>query len=227
MPKSNSVENAIKALGRGEMVIVTDSESRENEGDLIQAACFADQESIAFMVRYSSGVLCVPLPGKRLDELDIPLMVARNEDSMSTAFTVTVDLKQGTSTGISAMDRAATIRALVAPDAMPQHFSRPGHIFPLRSSDGGVLQRPGHTEAATDLTRLAGLPVGGVIGELVNDDGTMMRGAKLKMFANHHRLCVITINDLIAYRLHIGDTELGGQVALEPAQHLSKTISAR
>lgn len=226
MPLNNSVESALLAISRGEMVIVTDNEDRENEGDLIMAACFANSQSIAFMVRYSSGVLCVPLPRERLDELDIPLMVTRNDDAMTTAFTVTVDLKNGTSTGISAMDRAATIRALVSPDSKPQHFSRPGHIFPLRAMEGGVLERPGHTEAATDLTRLAGLPVGGVIGELVNDDGTMMRGAKLKIFANHHKLSMITIDELIAYRISLGDIGVSIRRDIQPVLHLTKIITA-
>ncbi len=228
MTYKNSIDIAIEAIRRGAMVIVTDHEDRENEGDLIMAACHADAESIAFMVRYSSGLLCVPLLGERLDELDIPLMVSRNEDAMSTAFTVSVDLREGTTTGISAQDRALTIRALTAPDSKPHHFTRPGHVFPLRAAKGGVLQRPGHTEAATDLTRLAGLPIGGVIGELVNDDGTMMRGARLKMFAIHHQLPLISIDELIEYRLEVGDVEGTSQCEQHTSwmHHQTKIIHA-
>lgn len=194
------IEDALAALSRGEMVVVVDDEGRENEGDLILAAEYATPQSIAFMVRYTSGMLCVGLPGARLDHLGLPLMVEHNTDSMRTAYTITVDYRHGTTTGISAADRAATIRALVDPSAQPSDFSRPGHVFPLRSVPGGVLHRPGHTEASVDLTRLAGLRPGGVLAEIVNDDGTMARRPELELFASLHGLVMISIADLVTYR---------------------------
>ena len=173
-----SVTSAIAAIARGEIVVVADHENRENEGDLILAASHATAEKLAFMVRHTSGIVCVSLPAKRLEQLGLPLMVTENSEIHRTAFTVSVDLEQGTTTGVSAADRARTILAL-ADDAIPAGaFSRPGHIFPLRSTRGGVLRRPGHTEAALDLVRLAGLPEAGVLCELVNEDGSMMRGAQ-------------------------------------------------
>ena len=201
------IEVALAAIARGSLVVVVDDEDRENEGDLIMAAEMATPEAIAFMVRYTSGVLCVALPGRRLDELQLPLMVPRGNDSMNTAFTVTVDYRHGTSTGISAADRALTIRALVDPQAKPVDFNRPGHIFPLRAVPGGVLQRPGHTEASVDLCRLAGLREGGVLAEVVNDDGSMSRFPQLTEFARQHRLPIVTIRDLIAYRELVEATE--------------------
>lgn len=197
---SSRIEDAIAALAKGEMVVVVDDENRENEGDLILAAEHATAEKIAFMVRWSSGVICVALPGQRLDALQLPLMVADNTEKMGTAYTVTVDYRHGTSTGISAADRAATFRALVAPAAQASDFNRPGHVFPLRARAGGVLSRQGHTEAAVDLTRLAGLSPGGVLVEIVNDDGSMARRPQLQAFAAKHRLPLVTITDLIAYR---------------------------
>jgi 3,4-dihydroxy 2-butanone 4-phosphate synthase / GTP cyclohydrolase II len=194
------IENALQAMARGEMVVVVDNEDRENEGDLILAAQHATPEAIAFMVRRTSGMLCVALPGDRLDRLELPLMVERNTESLRTAYTVTVDYRHGTSTGISAADRAATIRALVDPAVQPQDFNRPGHVFPLRAVPGGVLHRPGHTEAAVDLASLAGLRPGGVLAEIVNDDGTMARRPELEVFARQHGLVMISIHDLIAYR---------------------------
>jgi len=194
------IEDALQAMARGEMVVVVDNEERENEGDLILAAEHATAEAVAFMVRYTSGMLCVALPGDRLDQLELSLMVERNTESLRTAYTVTVDFRHGTSTGISAADRAATIRALVDPDVTAQDFNRPGHVFPLRAVPGGVLHRPGHTEAAVELARLAGLRPGGVLAEVVNDDGTMARRPQLEVFARNHGLVVISIHDLIAYR---------------------------
>ncbi len=194
------IEVALAAMARGSLVVVVDDEDRENEGDLIMAAEKATPEAIAFMVRWTSGVLCVALPGQRLDELQLPLMVSRGNDSMQTAFTVTVDYRHGTSTGISAGDRALTIRALVDAQATAGDFNRPGHVFPLRAVPGGVLQRPGHTEASVDLCRLAGLSEGGVLAEIVNDDGSMSRLPQLIEFARQHRLPIVTIQDLIAYR---------------------------
>lgn len=194
------IEDAIEALKSGSMVLVVDDEDRENEGDIILAAEHATTAAVAFMVRYTSGVLCVGIPARRADELELPLMVARNCDSMGTAYTVTVDLKLGTSTGISAADRAATIRGLVNPHTTAGDFNRPGHVFPLRAAQGGVLKRPGHTEAAVDLTRLAGLHEGGVLAEVVNDDGSMARRPELEIFARTHGLAMVSIADLIAYR---------------------------
>jgi 3,4-dihydroxy 2-butanone 4-phosphate synthase / GTP cyclohydrolase II len=194
------IEDALQAMARGEMVVVVDNEDRENEGDIILAAEHATPEAVAFMVRHTSGMLCVALPGERLDRLDLPLMVERNTETLRTAYTVTVDYRHGTTTGISAADRAATIRALVDPAVSPQDFNRPGHVFPLRAVPGGVLHRPGHTEAAVDLARLAGLRPGGVLAEIVNEDGTMARRPQLERFAREHDLVMITISDLIAYR---------------------------
>ncbi|ACB33127.1 3,4-dihydroxy-2-butanone 4-phosphate synthase [Leptothrix cholodnii SP-6] len=194
------IEDALAALARGEMVVVVDDEDRENEGDLILAAEHATPASIAFMVRHTSGMLCVGLPGERLDHLELPLMVERNTDSMRTAYTVTVDYRHGTTTGISAADRATTIRALVDPSVEPSDFNRPGHVFPLRAAPGGVLHRTGHTEASVDLTRLAGLRPGGVLAEVVNDDGTMARRPQLEAFAREHDLVMVSIADLVAYR---------------------------
>ena len=198
--KADRIEDALAAMAQGSMVVVVDDEDRENEGDLILAAEHATPERLAFMVRHSSGVICAGLPGERLDRLNLPLMVARNTDSMSTAYTVTVDYRHGTSTGISASDRAATLRALVDPQVASGDFNRPGHVFPLRAVPGGVLARAGHTEAAVDLTRLAGLRPGGALVEIVNDDGTMARRPELERFARRHGLPLITIKDLIAYR---------------------------
>lgn len=196
----NTIEDALAALAKGQMIVVVDDEDRENEGDLILAAEHATTESVAFMVRHTSGMLCVALQGERLDELELPLMVERNSDSMQTAYTVTVDYRHGTTTGISAADRSSTIRALVAPQAAASDFNRPGHVFPLRAVEGGVLQRPGHTEATVDLTLLAGLRPGGVLAEIVNDDGSMARRHDLEIFARTHGLLIITIADLVKYR---------------------------
>ena len=194
------IEDAVAAVARGELVVVVDSADRENEGDLITAAEQATPEKIAFMIRHTSGVLCVPLTGERLDVLDVPLMVRSNTESQRTAFTVSVDLKRGTTTGISAADRAATIRALADPTTRPDDLARPGHVFPLRASPGGVLRRAGHTEAAVDLCRLAGLRPAGVLAEIVNDDGTMARLPELERFAAQHGLIMVSVADLIAYR---------------------------
>lgn len=198
--KTDSIETAIEAIAAGKMIVVVDDENRENEGDLIMAAQVATEADLAFMIRYTSGVICVSLPGERLDELSLPLMVATNSDSMSTAFTVSTDYRIGTTTGISASDRAITVRALVDEKSVAGDFNRPGHIFPLRSVRGGVLRRPGHTEAGVDLTRLAGMEPGGLLAEIVNDDGTMARLPQLMVFARTHSLPIITIKDLIAYR---------------------------
>jgi 3,4-dihydroxy 2-butanone 4-phosphate synthase/GTP cyclohydrolase II len=194
------VEAGLAAIAAGQFVVVADSAERENQGDLILAAEKATPEALGFMIRYTSGIVCVPLPGERLCELGLPLMVAENTESQATAFTVSVDLQLGTTTGISAADRAATIRGLANPAARPADFLRPGHVFPLRAREGGVLKRPGHTEAAVDLARLAGAQPAGVLCEIVNGDGTMMRGTALTTFAEQHGLPFLTVADLIAYR---------------------------
>jgi 3,4-dihydroxy 2-butanone 4-phosphate synthase/GTP cyclohydrolase II len=195
-----SVEQAIAAIARGEFVVVLDDEDRENEGDLIMAAELATPASIAFMVRHTSGLICVALSGERLDELELPLMVADNTDALGTAFAVSVDYRHGTTTGISAADRAATIRAFCDPQVGPDDFARPGHVFPLRARPGGVLKRTGHTEAASDLATLAGIGSAGVLCEIVNDDGTMARRPQLSAFAARHGLIMISIDQLVAYR---------------------------
>jgi 3,4-dihydroxy 2-butanone 4-phosphate synthase/GTP cyclohydrolase II len=195
-----SIPEAIEEIRQGRIVIVVDDADRENEGDLIMAAERVTPEAIAFIVRHSSGVICMPVVGQRLDELEIPLMVAANTDSRRTAFTISVDARAGVTTGISAADRARTIQAIIHPSTEPADLSRPGHIFPLRYREGGVLKRAGHTEAAVDLARLAGLYPAGVLCETVNEDGTMARLPDLTIFAHVHGLKLISIADLIAYR---------------------------
>jgi 3,4-dihydroxy 2-butanone 4-phosphate synthase/GTP cyclohydrolase II len=194
------IEEAVEAVGRGEFVVVVDDFDRENEGDLIMAAEKVTPEAIAFMVRHTSGVICAPVVGERLDELRLPLMVADNTESQRTAFTVSIDSKHGTTTGISAADRALTIRALIDPKTRADDLNRPGHIFPLRYRDGGVLKRAGHTEAAVDLSRMAGLYPAGVLCELQNEDGTMARLPDLEKFAAEHDLLLISIADLVHHR---------------------------
>jgi 3,4-dihydroxy 2-butanone 4-phosphate synthase/GTP cyclohydrolase II len=196
----SSISEAIERIRAGGCVVVVDDEDRENEGDLIMAAEHATPEMIGFFVRHTSGVICVSATGARLDALDLPQMVPLNTDPKGTAFTVSVDVAHGTSTGISAADRAATILALVDEETKPADLQRPGHVFPLRAAPGGVLKRAGHTEAAVDLARLAGLTPLGVLSEVVNDDGTMARLPELVRFAADHDLPLITIADLIAYR---------------------------
>ena len=195
-----SIEEAVEDIRRGRMVIVVDDADRENEGDLVMAAEKVTPEAIAFMVRHTSGVICMPVVGERLDELQIPLMVAAAPDLQRTAFTVSVDVIRGTTTGISAADRAATIQAIIDPATRPSDLMRPGHLYPLRYREGGVLKRAGHTEAAVDLARLAGLYPAGVLCELVNDDGSMARLPDLVRFAGEHHLKLISIADLIAHR---------------------------
>lgn len=196
------IEDVIAAMARGEIVVVVDDEDRENEGDFIMAAEFATAEKLAFIVRYSTGVVCAPLTDERCDELRLPLMVEQNTESQRTAFTDTVDLIEGTSTGISAADRAATLRALADPSLSFQSFARPGHIFPLRARNGGVLKRAGHTEAGVDLARLAGCEPAAIICEIQNDDGTMMRLPGLRKFCAEHNLLLSSIAQLIEYRRH-------------------------
>jgi len=195
----HTIEEAIEDFRQGKMVIVVDDEDRENEGDLIVAAEKVTPEVINFMVTYARGLVCMPIIGERLDELEITQMVRNNTDNHETAFTVSVD-HFSTSTGISAHERAKTVKALLDPEAKPADFRRPGHIFPLRYKEGGVLRRAGHTEAAVDMARLAGLYPAGVICEIMNDDGTMARVPELQEFAAQHNLKIITIADLIQYR---------------------------
>jgi 3,4-dihydroxy 2-butanone 4-phosphate synthase/GTP cyclohydrolase II len=195
------IEKAVAAIGRGEIVVVVDDEDRENEGDLIMAAEFATPEAIAFFLGHTSGVICMPMTGDRLDELDLPLMVSANTEANRTAFTVSVDARDGTTTGISAADRAATIQSLIDPATRPADLARPGHIFPLRYAPGGVLKRTGHTEAAVDLARMAGLYPAGVLCEVVNADKTdMARLPELESFCAENDLLLISIADLVRYR---------------------------
>ena len=196
------IEDVIAAIARGEIVVIVDDEDRENEGDFIMAAEFASAEKLAFIVRYSTGVVCAPLTDERCDDLRLPLMVEQNTESQRTAFTDTVDLIEGTTTGISAADRAATLRGLSDPKLTFKSFARPGHIFPLRARNGGVLKRAGHTEAGVDLARLAGCEPAAVICEIQNDDGTMMRLPDLRKFCAEHNLLLSSIAQLIEYRRH-------------------------
>jgi 3,4-dihydroxy 2-butanone 4-phosphate synthase / GTP cyclohydrolase II len=195
-----SIEEAIAVIRDGGMVVVVDDEDRENEGDLVLAADAATPEALAFVINHSSGVVCVPMLGEDLVRLDVPMMVARNQDPKGTAYTVSVDATDATATGISAADRAATCRVLADPESSPGSLTRPGHIFPLRYHPGGVLRRPGHTEASVDLARLAGRRPAGVICEVVNPDGTMARVPDLEAFCAEHGLLMVTIADLVAYR---------------------------
>ena len=196
------IDDVIAAIGRGEMVVLVDDEDRENEGDLIMAAQHVTAETLAFIIRHTSGVVVAPLTGDRCDELRLPMMVDHNTESHRTAFTVSVDLLEGTSTGISAADRALTIRALADPNVGYQAFARPGHVFPLRAREGGVLKRAGHTEAAVDLARLAGCVPAGVICEIQNDDGTMARLPQLIEFCKQHGLLLSSIAALVEWRRH-------------------------
>jgi 3,4-dihydroxy 2-butanone 4-phosphate synthase / GTP cyclohydrolase II len=199
MPFSQ-IESAVEAIRRGELVIVVDDADRENEGDLIMAADRVTTEAMGFMVRHTSGVICMPMLGERLDDLQLPLMVANNTEHHRTAFTVSVDARAGTTTGISAADRTTTVHALIERRTKPEDLMRPGHIFPLRYREGGVLKRAGHTEAAVDLAREAGCYPAGILAEIVNDDGTMARLPELERFASEHGLLMISIADLIRYR---------------------------
>ena len=194
------IEEVLEEIRQGRLVIVTDDANRENEGDLILAAEKASPELINFMIRYTSGVICVPMEGASLDRLELPLMTVRNTESMRTAYTISADAKDGVSTGISAADRARTIRLLADSGTGPHDLVRPGHVFPLRYREGGVLRRAGHTEAAVDLARLAGLSPAGVLAEVVNDDGSMARLPDLIEFKRQHNLKICSIENLIAYR---------------------------
>lgn len=194
------VVEALRAFEAGEMVVVMDDDGRENEGDLIVAAVHCTPEKMALIVRHTSGIVCAPMTAADAKRLQLQAMVAENTDAKGTAFTVSVDYKHGTTTGISADDRTVTVRNLANPNAAAEDFNRPGHIFPLVAREGGVLMRSGHTEAAVDLCKLAGLPSVGVISELVNDDGTVMRGPQVDAFAREHGFKQVSVADLIAYR---------------------------
>lgn len=197
---TQDVEAAIAAFARGEIVVVTDDNDRENEGDLFVAAALCTPEKMAFIIRNTSGIVCAPLSAEDAKRLHLDPMVAINDAPLGTAFTVSVDYRHGLTTGISAEERANTVRALANSNSGAADFVRPGHIFPLVAREGGVLMRSGHTEACVDLCRLAGLPTVGVLAELMNDDGTVMRGTQITAFAERHRLHRLSIAELIAYR---------------------------
>src|SRR6202030_2358872 len=194
------VEEVAAAFGRGEIVVVADDDDRENEGDLFVAASMCTAEKMAFIIRHTSGIVCAPLSVDEAKRLHLDPMVALNDAPLGTAFTVSVDVRHGLTTGISAEERTNTVRALANPNSGATDFVRPGHVFPLVAREGGVLMRSGHTEACIDLCRLAGLPPVGVLSELMNDDGTVMRGPSVTAFAERHKLKQISIADLIAYR---------------------------
>ncbi|WP_332642543.1 bifunctional 3,4-dihydroxy-2-butanone-4-phosphate synthase/GTP cyclohydrolase II [Aeromicrobium sp.] len=196
----DSIERAIADIRDGKAIIVVDDEGRENEGDIIFAASKATPELMAFLVRYSSGLICAPTTGEILDRLSIPLMTPHNREMMRTAYTISIDARDGITTGISAADRARTCRVLADSATEPFELNQPGHILPLRAKDGGVLERGGHTEAAVDFTRLAGLTPAGVIGEVLHDDGTLMRAPALREFADEHGLALVSIEDLQVFR---------------------------
>jgi len=202
MIKIDSIESALEDIKQGKLVIVIDDEDRENEGDLVTAAKNATPEVINFMTKYGRGLVCAPILKKRCEELQLPMMVEHNTASHKTPFTVSVDLLgHGCTTGISASDRSKTVQALIDPATKPEDLGRPGHIFPLRAMEGGVLRRTGHTEATTDLAQLAGFEPAGILVEIMNEDGTMARLPQLRTFADKHQLKLITIKDLVAYRL--------------------------
>ena len=217
--KLDRIEDAIEDFRKGEFVIVVDDEDRENEGDLIIAAEKITPEKVNFMLKHARGVLCAPIPISRCKELELDVQVANNTSMLGTPFTVTVDLLEGCTTGVSAHDRAATIRALADPAAKASDFGRPGHINPLYAQDKGVLRRTGHTEAAVDLARLAGLYPAGALMEIMSEDGTMARLPELRRFADEHNLKLISINDLIAYRLKEESIVEKGEMVDMPTEH--------
>jgi 3,4-dihydroxy 2-butanone 4-phosphate synthase/GTP cyclohydrolase II len=214
-----SIEDAIEAIRQGRMIIVIDDEDRENEGDLTMAASKVTPEAINFMARHGRGQICLSLTGQRLDELDIPLAVSANTTPFGTAFCVPIDAKARVTTGISAADRAATVLAAINPKTRPADLARPGHVSPLRSRDGGVMVRAGQTEAAVDLARMAGLYPAGVICEIMNEDGTMARVPQLARFAKKHRILMITIADLIRYRMRTERLVKRSAQASLPTEH--------
>src|SRR6476661_3284772 len=196
----STIEEALEDIRAGKMVVVCDAEDRENEGDLTMAAQFTTPEAINFMAKEGRGLICLALSPERCDELGLDLMAAKNESPFETAFTVSIEAREGVTTGISAADRAHTIQVAIDPETRPRDLVQPGHIFPLKAKNGGVLERTGQTEAAVDLARLAGLNPAGVICEIMNDDGTMARVPELGDYCARHGLCMITVADLIAYR---------------------------
>ncbi|MDT5064311.1 MAG: 3,4-dihydroxy 2-butanone 4-phosphate synthase / cyclohydrolase [Mycobacterium sp.] len=200
VPGESTVDAAVAALRDGHMVIVVDADDPNDDGDLMLAAAHATPERVAFMMRHTSGILCVPMPARDLDRLHLPPMVVVNENPRSAGYAVSVNAKTGIASGISAADRARTISLLADPGTAPRDLSRPGHVFPLRAVEGGVLRRAGHTEAAVDLARLAGLPPVAVIGEVIDDDGAVARGERLRTFAGTHGLHIVTMSELIAHR---------------------------
>src|SRR5436190_3507164 len=197
---ADPIQEVLQAFAHGELVVVTDDDDREGEGDLIVAASLCTAETMAFIIRHTSGIVCAPITSEDARRLRLDPMVAHNDSAHTTAFTISIDYKPGGTTGISAEERTACCRALANPNVGAGDFARPGHIFPLIARDGGVLLRSGHTEAAVDLCKLAGLPPVGVISELMNDDGTVMKGEQLSRFALAHNLRHVTIADMIAYR---------------------------
>lgn len=229
-----AIDDAIEEIRAGRMLIVVDDEDRENEGDLVMAAEKVTPEAVNFMTKYGRGLICVPMVGERLDELQISMMVSDNTAPMGTAFTVTVDARQGVTTGTSAYDRAVTVRTLVDPGTRPEDLTRPGHILPLRAMPGGVLRRAGHTEASVDLARLAGLTPAGVICEVMDEDGTMARVPELLALARAHGLKAITIKDLIEYRIRkeklvrrVATTQLPTELGLFTAIAYETTVDNR
>jgi len=214
-----SIDEAVSHLGTGGMLIVVDDEDRENEGDLTMAASRGTPDAINFMARYGRGLICLAMTPERLDHLDVPLEVVDNSSRRDTAMCVSIDARDGTTTGISAADRAATVRVAIAPESRPRDLTRPGHVFPLRARRGGVLVRSGHTEAAVDLARIAGLEPAGVICEIMNEDGTMARVPELTRFAKKHGLPMITIADLIQYRMRNERLVRRAAVADLPTEH--------
>jgi 3,4-dihydroxy 2-butanone 4-phosphate synthase/GTP cyclohydrolase II len=198
--KFPTIAPAVNALKSGKFVIIVDDPKRENEGDLVLAAEFAEAKNIAFMIRYTGGVVCLALSNAIADHLDLPAMTMKNTSTFCTPFTVSIEAKKGVTTGISAADRAKTIQTAIHPDSRPDDLSHPGHVFPLRAQDGGVLWRTGQTEASVDLCRLAGLREGAVISELMHDDGTMMRMPSIEKFSKKHKIPILTVADLVAYR---------------------------
>lgn len=222
--RTDAIERAVADLAAGRPVVVLDAADRENEGDLIMAAQFATEQTIGMFVRYGSGFVCAPMPDQVADRLGLPLMVARPQDSMGTAFTVTVDAAHGVSTGISAADRAHTLQLLADPAGTGEDFVRPGHILPLRANPGGVLVRPGHTEASVDLLKLARLTPVGVIVEMVEDDGSMRRAESCRAFADEHDLALITIEDLSAHLVARAELERQGPRPAQVIRHSSARL---
>lgn len=222
-----AVQQAVADLRAGRLIVVTDDHDRENEADLIIAAEHATPEALGFMIRYTSGIICVGMAGAFVDRLGLEPMVSRNTDPKSTAFTVSVDAATGVGTGISSRDRAVTVRALVDPDSTEGSFTKPGHIFPLRARDGGVLERRGHTEASVDLCRLAGLAPAGVLSEIVDDDGNPIVGRDIELFAQRHGLSMVTIDELATYLASTADHDNVYQLGVQPQRAQPMSFGTR